>query len=304
MPELPEVEIIKRGLESRIIGKKIANVDVRVAKIFQGQKEDVVGAKISKIERRAKMIVVDLNNNKSLLIHLKMTGQLVFRQSSVANRQLSKSSNSTNGRQQTTDEFRGGHPQKGYLGKLPNQFTHVTFKFSDRSVLYFNDLRKFGYIKVYDTKEINDLKVLKELGPEPFDKELSPEYLMKICAKKPRAKIKQMLMDQTVISGVGNIYADESLFCAGISPLRLAKDVKRPELEKIINCIKKVLKKGLEYGGSSENTFVNVEGEQGQMQNHFQVYRQTGKDCPHGCGKIIRTVVGGRGTHFCPKCQK
>lgn len=291
MPELPEVEIIKRGLGDKIIGKKIADVDIRVAKIFQGRKEDIVGAKISKIERRAKMIVVDLDNDKSLLIHLKMTGQLVYQ----------GKGQSEKGK---VDEVRGGHPQKGYLGKLPNQFTHVIFKFSDGSVLYFNDLRKFGYIKVYDTKEINDLKVLKELGPEPFDEKLTPEYLMAVCAKKPRTKIKQILMDQTIISGVGNIYADESLFCAGISPLRLAKDMKRSELQKIIDCIKKVMTMSLKYGGSSENTYVNVEGEQGQMQNHFQVYRQTGKDCLHGCGKIIRTVVGGRGTHFCPVCQQ
>lgn len=291
MPELPEVEIIKHGLQERIVGKKIVEVDVRVAKIFQGQKGDIIGAKVAKIERRAKMLIIELSNGKSMLVHLKMTGQLVYQ----------GKGQSEKGK---VDEVRGGHPQKGYLGKLPNQFTHVIFKFSDGSVLYFNDLRKFGYIKVYDTKEIDDLKVLKELGPEPFDKGLTPEYLMKICAKRPRVKIKQILMDQTVISGVGNIYADESLFCARVLPLRVAKDIKRSELEKIIGCIKKVLRKGLEYGGSSENTFVNVEGKQGQMQNHFQVYRQTGKPCPVCGGKITRTVVGGRSTHYCPVCQQ
>jgi len=296
MPELPEVEIIKRGLNEKIVGKQIAEVDIRVPKIFQGQKDSVIGAKVLKIERRAKMMIIELSNNKSMLVHLKMTGQLVYQQVK------SKKEKVKSGKQNT--EFRGGHPQKGYLGKLPNQFTHVIFTFKDGGVLYFNDLRKFGYIKVYDTKEINDLKVLKELGPEPYDKKLTPEYLMKICAKKSRTKIKQILMDQTAISGVGNIYADESLFCAGISPLRQVKDIKRSELEKIINCIKKVLKKGLEYGGSSENTFVNVEGKQGQMQKHFQVYRQTGNNCPHGCGRIERTVVAGRGTHYCPICQQ
>jgi len=296
MPELPEVEIIKRGLSEKIIGKGIADVDVRVVKMFQGKKEDIVGAKISKIKRRAKMLLIGLSNDKTMLIHLKMTGQLVYRQ--VKSEKLKVKSGGQN------TEFRGGHPQKGYLGKLPNKFTHVIFTFKDGGVLYFNDLRKFGYIKVYDADEIEDLKVLKELGPEPFTEELTVEYLMRICAKRPRVKIKQILMDQTVISGIGNIYADESLFCAGISPLRLSKDVKRSEFKKIIECVKKVLKKGLKYGGSSENTFVNVGGEQGQMQNHFQVYRQTGKPCPKCGGKIVRIVITGRGTHYCPKCQQ
>ena len=292
MPELPEVEIIKRGLKSRIVGKKIADVDVRVPKIFQGEKTDVIDAKIARIERRAKMIIIDLTNEKSLLVHLKMTGQLVYKNQNPKTKI------------QNEGEFRGGHPQRGYLGKLPNQFTHVIFHFADGSVLYFNDLRKFGYIKLYDTKEINDLKVLKELGPEPFDAKLTAEYLMGICAKRPRIKIKQILMDQTVISGIGNIYADESLFCAGISPLRLAGQVSRTELSRLIDCVRKVLKLGLEYGGSSENTFVNVDGGTGEMQNHFKIYRKTGQRCPNNCGVVKRTVVGGRGTHFCPVCQK
>jgi len=235
-----------------------------------------------------------------MLIHLKMTGQLVFRQLSIVSSQSLKS---TNDQQPTTSNFVGGHPQKGYLGKMPNQFTHVIFQFVGGGFLYFNDLRKFGYIKIYDTKEISELKVLQELGPEPFDKKFTAEYLMGICAKRPRVKIKQILMDQTVISGVGNIYADESLFCARISPLRPAREVKRSELVKLIGCIQKVLQLGLKYGGSSENTFVNVEGKQGKMQNHFQVYRQTGRGCPVCGGKIARTVVAGRGTHYCSRCQ-
>ena len=190
------------------------------------------------------------------------------------------------------------------MADLPNQFTHVIFKFKDGSVLYFNDLRKFGYVKVYKTEELPELKVLKELGPEPFGDKLTPEYLTKVAARRPRIKIKQLITDQTVVSGVGNIYADESLYCARISPLRLSKDVTRTEFAKIIECIKKIMRKAIEYGGSSENTFVNVEGGQGSMQNHFQVYRQTGKPCP-GCGGAIkRVVLGGRGTHFCPVCQK
>ena len=288
MPELPEVEIVKRGLEATIVGREILSVDIRAQKLFQGEVSDVVGAKVGNICRHAKMIEIDLSNGKALLLHLKMTGQLIF-DKKVGDK---------------SDRVAGGHPSIDWVADLPNKFTHVIFNFNDGSILYFNDLRKFGYIKVYNQKDLKLTKELKDLGPDPFTDELNEEYLMRIISKRPKIKIKQIILDQTVIAGVGNIYADESLFCAGISPLRLAKDVKRTELTKWIECVRKVLKMGLEYGGSSENTFVNVEGGKGQMQNHFNIYRKTGEQCPNNCGLVKRTVVGGRGTHFCPVCQK
>lgn len=287
MPELPEVEIIKRGLEQKVIGRTIAKIDVRAKKLFQGDPASVIGSKIISLERKAKMIVVNLDNDYSLLIHLKMTGQLVFDEKDC----------------DLKTRVAGGHPSKDLRACLPNQFTHVIFKFKDGSILYFNDLRKFGYIKLYKTKEIPKLKVLIELGPDPFKKELSAEYLMSKIVRRPKIKIKQLIMDQTMIAGIGNIYADESLFCARISPLRLAKNVKRTELIKWINCARKVLELSIKHGGSSENTYVDIEGKKGQMQNFFKVYRQTGLPCPVCGGKITRTVVGGRGTHYCPACQ-
>ncbi|MDH4358843.1 MAG: bifunctional DNA-formamidopyrimidine glycosylase/DNA-(apurinic or apyrimidinic site) lyase [Candidatus Berkelbacteria bacterium] len=288
MPELPEVEIIKKGLDDKIVGKTVSDIEIKVPKMFQGKKDDVVGAKITSIERRAKMLIINLSNKNSLLIHLKLTGQLVFDYKAG----------------DKSKRVAGGHPSKDWVADLPNQFTHVIFKFSDGSVLYFNDLRKFGYVKVYKTGEIDEQKVLRELGPEPFSKEFSVDYLMRIFAKRPRVKIKQVLMDQTVISGVGNIYSDEALFCARISPLRLAKDVEKTELIKLVSCVREILQKGLKYEGSSENTFVNVEGKQGEMQKHFQVYQQTGKPCPECGTKIERIKIGGRSSHFCSTCQK
>lgn len=288
MPELPEVEIIKRGLEEKIVGREIAEIDIRAVKMFSGDKSKLIGAKVNSIKRHAKIIEIDFSNDYSVLIHLKMTGQLIFDLKPNDKR----------------DRLAGGHPSADWVADLPNKFTHVVFHFRDGSVLFFNDLRKFGYIKLFKTPDLKSSKELKDLGPNPFTGDLNEEYLMRVIAKRPKIKIKQILMDQTVISGIGNIYADESLFCAGISPLRLAGQVSRTELSRLIDCIRKVLKLGLEYGGSSENTFVNVEGQQGQMQNHFKVYRKTGETCPNGCGTIKRTVVGGRGTHFCPMCQK
>jgi len=237
--------------------------------MFQGNKSDIVGHKIISIGRQAKMIVINLADGISLLIHLKLTGQLIF--SSSAGDQ--------------------------------NKFTHIIFKFKDGSNLFFNDLRKFGYVKVYKTGDLPQVKELRGLGPEPYDKEFTPEYLMKVIARRPKIKIKQILMDQTIISGVGNIYADESLFCAKISPLRRAAEVSKSELAKLISCIKEVLNLGLRYGGSSENTFVNVEGKQGEMQNHFKVYRRNGQKCLVCKGVVKRIVIGGRGTHYCPACQ-
>lgn len=288
MPELPEVETIRRGLEKKILGREIASIEVRAKKLFQGETKEILGSKVLAVLRHAKMIEIDLSNKKALLIHLKMTGQLVFDEKAG----------------DKSKRLAGGHPSDDWVADLPNKFTHVIFNFKDGSVLYFNDLRKFGYIKVFDQDQIKNSKEVKNLGPDPFTKELNEEYLMRIVSHRPKIKIKQIIMDQTVIAGIGNIYADESLFCAGISPLRLAKDVKRTELTKLIECVRKVLKMGLEYGGSSENTYVDVEGKKGQMQNHFQVYRKTGQNCPHDCGKVKRVVVGGRGTHFCPVCQK
>jgi len=287
MPELPEVEIIKRGLEQKVIGRTIADIEVRAKKLFQGEVSLVYGSKVVSLERKAKMIIINLDNNYSLLLHLKMTGQLIFDERPC----------------DLKTRVAGGHPSKDLRACLPNQFTHVIFRFKGGGILFFNDMRKFGYIKLYKTVEIPDLKVIADLGPDPFDKALTPEYLMSKIVRRPKIKIKQLIMDQTVIAGVGNIYADESLFCARISPLRIAKDVKRTELVKWIDCVREVLNFSLTHGGSSENTYVNVECKKGEMQNFFKVYRQTGAPCPVCGSKIIRTVVGGRGTHYCNACQ-
>ncbi|PIT97111.1 bifunctional DNA-formamidopyrimidine glycosylase/DNA-(apurinic or apyrimidinic site) lyase [Candidatus Berkelbacteria bacterium CG10_big_fil_rev_8_21_14_0_10_41_12] len=300
MPELPEVEIIKRGLEKKIVGQTIDKVEVCLNKLLQGSKELLVDKKIISINRRAKMLIINLSGDISLLIHLKLTGQLIYR-SQLAVRSWQKIS--ADSRQLSANQVAGGHPSKDMVGDLPNKFTHAIFYFQDGGVLYFNDLRQFGYIKVYKTEEIANLKVLNDLGLEPYDENATPEYLMKIISRRPNTKIKQIIMDQSVLAGVGNIYADEGLYCAKISPLRAGKDLSKTELERIIKCIRSVMDQSFKYGGSSENTFVNAEGKKGEMQNHFQIYRRMSEKC--SCGGVIkRTVVGGRGTYYCPVCQK
>ncbi len=303
MPELPEVETIKRGLIKRIVGKTIADVDVRFPKTFVGSKLKVEGSKIKKIERRAKVLAVKLDNGENLLFHLKMTGQLVYRhESGIMNHESWKEQ----------DQFAGGHPSHDWHLTLPNSTTAIIFKFDDGSRLFFNDMRKFGWCKVLTDEQLNKI-FIEEYGLEPVrlagtrsgqaSQGFTVEYLISRASKVPNRKIKQFLTDQTIIAGIGNIYADESLFDARISPLRQVKEIKLSEWKKIVTSVKKVLELAIKHGGTTDSDFVNAYGEKGGMQDYLKVYRKNGTDCPKCDGKIIRITIGGRGTHYCPVCQ-
>jgi len=295
MPELPEVETIRLGLKKAIVGKTIAGVEIRVAKLFHGDKKEIVGKKIKNVERRAKQIIIDVEGKNDLLIHLKMTGQLIFHGPDF---DVSKASSS----KLTANSFQaGGHPSKDWFDNLPNATTHIIFDFSDGSKLFFNDMRKFGWIKMFNREELKG-KLSDELGVEPFDKEFNVAKLSEIIKSKPRWNIKKILTDQTLISGIGNIYADEALFWAKILPTRLAKDISNDEISRLRSSIIKALEIGLKYGGSSENTYVQIDGSRGKAQEHFQVYSRGGKPCSYG-GVVKKIRLNGRGTHFCPACQ-
>lgn len=284
MPELPEVETIKLGLQNKIIGLKITDVEIRVPKIFQGNPKDIIGAKIKNLRRRAKILIIDLDNGQSLVIHLKMTGQLVYH---------------GDGAQATF-----GHPIPFAGSTLPAKTTHVIFTFNDNSVLYYNDMRKFGYIKVVPTGEVGKLKVMEEFGPEPFTSDFTIKKFKEILSRK-KMPVKLVLMDQSQIAGVGNIYANEALFLSKIHPQKKASELKESEVEKLYNCLLEVLKEGIKYGGSSENAYVNALGKRGRMQEHFRVYGRQGKPCLNRCGEVVKRIsLGGRGTFFCPHCQK
>lgn len=285
MPELPEVETIRRGLQERIVGKTIAEIDIRYPKIFQGKKEDVVGKKIVEVKRRAKVLALKLSHDTNLLFHLKMTGQLIYID-------------------RNEERFAGGHPDHNWHAKLPNSATAIIFDFGDKTHLYFNDLRKFGWCKVMSDEELNKV-FTEEYGPEPFSDGFTSRYLMLTAAKIPNRKIKQFLTDQAIVAGIGNIYVDETLFESQISPLRKVRDIETSEWEKILEDTKKILEKAIELGGTTDSDYVNAEGKKGGMQDYLKVYRKADEDCPNGCGeKIIRITVGGRGTHYCKNCQK
>jgi len=294
MPELPEVETIVKGLKSKIIDKKIIDFDNKDEKKIKVEKKSVIGHKITNIERRAKMIVIELNGQESILAHLKMTGQLIWEE-----RQGKKEFCLRN-------RVSGGHPDNSWFQKLPNKHTRAIFHFDDKSVLYFNDLRRFGWLRQYQTDELKNLrtKELKNIGVEPFSNDFNLEYLKKRAEKIANHKIKQYLIDQEVVAGIGNIYADESLFHAGILPERAVSKINDKEWKKIIESVKKALNLGIKYGGSSEESYVNALGKPGEAQKHVFVYRRTGQKCKK-CDNIIQKIkLGGRSTHFCPGCQK
>lgn len=283
MPELPEVETIKRGLLKELVGHTIQNVEVRVPKLFVGNADSLAGQKIEDIERRAKILIWKLSDCY-LIMHLKMTGQLIF----VPN-----------------DSQRwlvGGHPDKLYGAELPHKHTHVIIEF-DNGTLYFNDLRKFGWMKLLQNE--GELKpMIAEYGVEYDWPEYTLDYFTKKLLRRPKITIKQALLDQSLVAGVGNIYADESLFCAKIRPTRKVAELKPKETERLFECIPQVFELSLRHGGTSSQHYLKHDGTKGRFLEFANVYKREGETCKI-CGvPIERIKIAGRSSHYCPHCQK
>lgn len=291
MPELPEVETIKRSLQKAIVGKKIKNIEVLRPKIFKGNPKEVIGQKILGLERRGKMLIFNLSADKSLLFHFKLTGQLVWIEKTKIKNQKSKI-------------ITLAHPIPFAGKELPAKTTHVIFDI-DGGKLFYNDLRQFGWIKIAQSSKLKAQKEIAELGIEPFASDFTAAYLAKFFSRTSRP-IKLVLMDQTKIAGIGNIYANEALFEAGIRPDRQAKKLSSQEIKKLREAILKVLDEGLKYGGSSaqDEAYIKPNGTLGEYQEHFRVYQREEKPCLRCRSKILRINLGGRGTFFCPKCQR
>lgn len=287
MPELPEVETVKRGLDQLIIGKKIVDVSFDWPKGFPNTKTDVdaflKGAKILQLRRRGKALIVDLDTKYSLVIHLKMTGQLVFRSESAV--------------------FGAGHPTDSLVGELPDKSTRVTFTFADSSKLYFNDQRKFGWVRLLPTIEINNLDFFKNLGPEPLASDFTNKKFIQRLQRRNNSGIKAVLLDQTIVAGVGNIYADEALWAAKIHPETLVKNIPKKQLELLFDELQKVLHLAIKKGGSTDKNYVNAKGKKGSYLTFAKVFRREGKACERCGDTIIKSKVSGRGTHTCPTCQ-
>jgi len=283
MPELPEVETTVRGLRETVVGlaikdawtdlttkdgrKKGTIADPGYFPIF---KKQVINKKILSAERRAKNILINLSGDKTILVHLKMTGYLFY-------------------------------------GKnLKIKFAHVIFSLSNKNYLVFSDMRKFGKITLLDTKVAHDSKHLNNIGPEPLEKSFTLEKLKERLNKKPNGKIKTVLMDQSIVAGIGNIYSDEILWRAGINPERRVAKINELEFKLTFKAIKETLKKGIDFGGDSMSDYKNIYGLPGKFQLHHEAYRRTGEKCrKRGCkGTIRRKVINGRSAHFCSVHQK
>lgn len=287
MPELPEVETLRRGLQKYVVGKTVRSVDNLHPGTLQGNPSYILGQKIVSARRIGKVLILDFSNDYHVAIHVKLTGQLIYQDEKT--KQVPVSSEK--------------------VGSIPNKFTHVVFELSENSRLYYNDQRRFGWIKVLNQESLDDLSILKEMGPEPFAKitgsgqaDLTLEKFKEIVSKK-QTKIKPLLMDQKVIGGIGNIYANDALFKAKIDPRRSAKSLSQKEIKELYDSILSVMEKSFEEGGASELSFVNILGQEGNYQRHALVYGKTGKPCINCGSSIKRITLASRGTFYCDKCQ-
>ena len=256
MPELPEVETIVRDLDRELKHKQIIAVEFLDKKVFQSPDQEIkniIGQKIKAIRRRAKMIIIDLGDS-FLIIHLKMTGQLAL--------------------QTGKDFIVGGHPIINQNRRLPNKFSRAIFKFNDSSILFFNDVRRFGWIKLATSAEF--LKFDQGLGVEPLSFNFTLKYFRQVLSARPRTTIKQALLEQKHIAGIGNIYADESLFLAGIKPFRRVRTLKTEEIKKLWRVIPQILRLAIKRRGTSFSDYVDAQGQGGNFIKYLKVYGRAG----------------------------
>ncbi|MFW5888552.1 MAG: bifunctional DNA-formamidopyrimidine glycosylase/DNA-(apurinic or apyrimidinic site) lyase [Patescibacteria group bacterium] len=294
MPELPEVETIRKDLERKLPSKVIKDVKVGKERMVKGKtpqefKNALIDKSIRSLKRKGKLLMIELSDGSFLLIHLKMSGQLIYKD--------------------RKELIAGGHSLKehGSLseaigGMPPNKYTHIIFEFLDGSFLYFNDMRQFGYVKLADKKETEGIE--REQGADPLSDRFTAEYFRK-ATRKRKAAVKQVLMDQSVIAGIGNIYADEILFEAGVRPDRPATEIKKEEAQKIVKATQKILKQAVRHRGTTFSDYTDAQGDKGNYSSYLKIYgRKEGEKC-YKCGGSIRVIkVNNRGTRYCPKCQK
>jgi len=275
MPELPEVEVVKLFLAEKLIGQKISDIDILNSKSFFGDPQQIIGQTIIKFTRIGKQLSIHLSNKLILLIHLKMTGQLIF-----------------NG-------YIFGHPTK----LINPKSTRLIFTFNDGSVLYFNDQRKFGWIKLLTQTEL--VEAQQSLGLDIFDPKFTPQYLYSQLQKTSRP-IKVVLLDQHFFAGIGNIYANDALFLAGIHPQSKSNKIRLFQAKLIHHHLVAIMQQSVLAGGSTakDNKYVHPDGSFGQNQFFFRVYQRAGEPCLRCHSPIEKIQLGGRGTFFCPKCQK
>jgi len=302
MPELPEVHTTVTGLNRVLRNKKILDVwsnynsafhknkpNIKNVHYFTDFKKKVFGATFLKAERRGKNILIHLSNGSTILIHMKMTGHLLYGKYRYVPKEKIWCAE-----------------EAGPLQDPYNQHIRLVFNLSNKKHLAFSDLRKFGKVFVFPTKELHALQDLSTLGPEPLEKNFTLEQFEERILRRPRAPIKSVLMDQKIIAGIGNIYSDEMLWASSIHPLSRSTCIPKAFVKLLFKEMKIVLANGISFGGDSDSDYRNIDGDIGEFQNKHHAYRHTGEICfKKSCGGIItRLVIGGRSAHFCPKHQK
>ncbi len=282
MPELPEVETMKLQLGKFLIGHKIVSAEVKNRKTFQGDEKKIVGGKVIGTRRFGKVSVIDLSNGYSILTHVKLTGQYIYKGPNLENPKTLSSK---------------------VTGGVPGPHTLVIFNLDRGGKLYYNDVRRFGWIRIEKSEDVEQESFIKKLGPEPF-RDLTLDIFETILSKSGRP-VKIVLMDQTKMGGVGNIYATDALWLAKINPKQKANNLEAKAVKDLYSAILNVLKAGLKYGGASELAFVTPDGTEGEYQNHTLAYGHEGEPCER-CHKarFQKYFLGGRGTYICPVCQK
>lgn len=287
MPELPEVETVRRGLARLIVGRQIGSVEVRSDKSFRVAPDalverDLLDATIRATRRRGKVLILDLDSACSLVVHLKMTGQLVVR---------------------GPEDWGGGHPTESLIGQLPDNSTRVIIGFDDATTLYFNDQRKFGWLYLMPTTAVEDIELLAGMGPEPLTGDPWPEFRDRV-RRHPKTSIKAAILNQQVVAGIGNIYADEALWAAAVHPARSVESLGDDDLRRVLTGAIDSMTQSLAVGGSTARTYVDAEGRRGSYLSFAKVFRRDGQACPRCGTTIVKIRCAGRGTHLCPDCQR
>lgn len=292
MPELPEVESTVRGLKKNILGHKVIDVwtdnekMIKRPRTFKGFKRELRGVIIENVRRRGKNILIDLSGEKTLLIHQKLTGHLLVGRWKLQERKwISEVSGSL-------------------FDDSKNNYIHFIIFLDKNKDLALSDLRKFAKAELWNRKDLENSEGFSKLGPEPLGRGFTFNKFEQALKTRKRGKIKQVLMDQNVIVGIGNIYSDETLWQSKIHPFKDISELSKKELKKIYQTTKKILKKAVKLKGTSISDFRLIDGSKGHYQTERKVYRRQGKKCSRCGGEIQRKKMGARSTHFCPTCQK
>ena len=294
MPELPEVETVRRGLETLLLGRTVTDFQLLEPKLgrLAGEAKwdlDLVGNGLTAIRRRGKVLIIDLSSHHSLVVHLKMTGQMVVVGPDHPG--------------QATDRWGAGHPTQSLVGQLPDRSTRAIFVFDDDSRLFFNDQRKFGWLQLVPTDQVDQIDLLATMGPEPLDGDPWTGFRDRI--RRHRAtSIKAALLNQSVIAGIGNIYADEACWAARVHPGTKVASLSDRKLKAVLEGAVQAMRQSLAVGGSTDRNYVDAEGRRGAYLDFANVFRKNGQPCSRCQTTLIKTRVAGRGTHLCPRCQR